>query len=225
MKPLDLWRHEARRAGLPALLGPPVLAVLILLLTLFGTRLGARVENTDRFALLALEAGIPLLAGVAAAALPGDPLSELRLTVPRGYRAAVLRRLAVMLGVAALSALTVSVVLMATGRWWFGHTGPTGQLLWLSPMLWLATLGLLTAAALRGTAAATSVVGAVWTVELGGLLSGHGWHRFFTTSAWPADPAGWPVSRLVLLSTAVPLAVGAWLLLGNAERVLGGDPE
>ncbi|MER6946714.1 hypothetical protein ABT294_22040 [Nonomuraea sp. NPDC000554] len=228
MKPLDLWRYEARRAGLAALLGPPVLAVLTLLLAVFGTRLGSRVENTRWFLMGALEMGVPLLAGVVAASLPGrDPAAEIRLSVAHGYRPALLRRLAVALGCTALCALTVSAALMASGWWTFEYGGLAGQLVWLAPALWLAAVGFFAAAALRSTAAATSLVGIVWTGEqlIGGTLSDNGTYRllhlFATTSRLP----DWPVNRLFLLSTALAMVAGAWFLLGNAERVLKGEPE
>ncbi|GGO71786.1 hypothetical protein [Nonomuraea cavernae] len=229
MKPVDLWRHEARRAGLPALLGPPVLAVLILLLATFGARLGSREENTRWMLMGALEMGVPLLAGVAAATLPGrDPVAELRLAIPHGYRPALLRRLAVTLGCTAACAVVVCAALMASGWWTFAYGGAAGQLVWLAPALWLAALGFFAAAALRSTAAATSLVAFVWTGEQlfsGALADNPAYrllHLFATTSYGSND---WPVNRLFLLATAVPLAFGGWLLLGNTERVLRGEPE
>ncbi|WP_188186714.1 hypothetical protein [Nonomuraea sp. SYSU D8015] len=229
MKPVDLWRHEARRAGLPALLGPPVLAALIQLLAVFGASLGSGEENTRWFPMSALEMGVPLLAGVVAATLPGrDPVAELRLAIPHGYRPSLLRRLAVTLGCAALCALAVSVTLMASNWWTFPYGGAAGQLVWLAPALWLAVLGFCSAAALRSTAAATSLVAFVWTGEqiFGGALADNTAYRalhLFATTSWGSD--GWPLNRLVLLSTALLLAVVGWLLLGNAERVLRGEPE
>ncbi|MGN9839881.1 hypothetical protein ACTMTI_17320 [Nonomuraea sp. H19] len=229
VKPVDLWRHEARRAGLPALLGPPALAAFTLLLAVSGAWLGSREENTRWFVMCALERGVPLLAGVVAATLPGrDAVTELRLAIPHGHRAALLRRLAVALGCGALCALAVSVALMASGWWRFEYGGAAGQLVWLAPALWLAALGFFGAVALRGTAAATALVAFVWTGEqlFGGGLADNPAYRvlhLFATTSWESD--GWPLNRLFLLLTALPPAVGAWLLLGNAERVLRGEAE
>ncbi|MFC4060095.1 hypothetical protein ACFOWE_17460 [Planomonospora corallina] len=225
MKPVDLWRHELRRAGPAALLGPAVLALLLGLLAVFGERLGSREGTTAAFLLGGVEAGVPLLAGVTAAWLPRrDPVTELRLTLPGGHRAAVLRRLALTTGWTALCALVLSSLLMAAG-WWdhLPYGRPAGQLVWLAPALWLTALGLLAAAALRDTGAATTVVTAVWAAELlfPSLLDDpvlRAFHLFATVHG--ADAADWPVNRLVLLSTALPLAAAAWLLLGDAERVL-----
>ncbi|WP_066376145.1 hypothetical protein [Herbidospora mongoliensis] len=220
MKPIELWRYEARRAGLPALLGPPLLASAILLLAVFGGALGSAEGNTRRLLLSALEAGVPLLAGVAAATLPGrDATAELRLTIPGGYRPALIRRLAVTLGSTALSAVTVSSALMLSGWWDFAYSGPAGQLVWLAPSVWLAALGFCCAAALGGTVPATSIVAAVWVAEQ--LSSGP--LRLFATTTWP-DAEGWPLNRAALLATALPLVATGWLLLGNSERVLRGEP-
>ncbi|MEU7986263.1 hypothetical protein AB0B56_15475 [Streptosporangium canum] len=233
MKPLDLWSHEIRRAGPAALLAPPVLVVLIALLAAFGTRLGSREGNTAWFLMIALEAGIPLVSGIAAASLIGrDRAVELQLTLPTGYRSTLLRRLAVTAGWSCLCALAASALLIVTG-WWDlppgAPHGPAGQLAWLSPALWLTALGLLAAAAFRGTTAAATVVASVWVFEqvfssafrespVFRLL-----HLFATTRG--TAPGVWLPNRLTLLSTALLLAAAAWLLLGDAERTLEGEAK
>ncbi|MER5422488.1 hypothetical protein [Streptosporangium roseum] len=233
MKPLDLWSHEIRRAGPSALLAPPALVVLIALLAAFGTRLGSREGNTAWFLLGAVETGIPLLTGTAAASLIGrDRAVELQSTLPTGYRSTLLRRLAVTVGWAGLCALAASALLIATG-WWDLMPGVpgglTGQLTWLSPMLWLSALGLLAAATFRSTTAAATVVAFVWVFEqvfssvfrespVFRLL-----HLFATTRG--TAPGEWLPNRLTLLSTAVLLLAAAWPLLGDAERTLGGETK
>ncbi|WP_031161010.1 hypothetical protein [Streptosporangium roseum] len=233
MKPLDLWSHEIRRAGLSALLAPPALVVLMALLAAFGARLGSREGNTAWFLLGAVETGIPLVAGTATASLIGrDRAVELQFTLPTGYRSTLLRRLAVTVGWAGLCALAASALLIATG-WWDLMPGVpgglTGQLTWLSPLLWLSALGLLAAVAFRSASAATAVVGAVWVFGqvFHGVLQANPVSRplalFATTYGTP--PGEWLPNRLTLLSTAVLLLAAAWPLLGDAERTLGGETE
>ncbi|WP_406318779.1 hypothetical protein OHA77_15315 [Streptosporangium sp. NBC_01639] len=233
MRPLGLWSHEIRRAGPTALLAPPVLVLLIALLAGFGTRLGSREGNTAWFLMTAMETGVPLVAGLAAASLVGrDRAVELQLTLPTGYRSTLLRRLVVTVGWTALCALAASALLIATG-WWEvlpgAPGGLTGQLTWLSPTLWLAALGLLAAVALRNTAAATSLIAFLWVLEQ--VLSSamqestapRLLHLFATTRG--TAPGDWLPNRLTLLATALLLAAAAWPLLGNAERILGGETE
>ncbi|MFI6600605.1 hypothetical protein ACIBHX_30540 [Nonomuraea sp. NPDC050536] len=213
MRPIALWWHEARRAGLGALLGPPVLAAPLLL-------------GIGPFPMAVLEAGFPLLAGVAAAMVPGrDPAAEVRLAIPRAYRLAMLRRLAVVVGCAGACSAAVTAALMLTGRWTFAYGGPAGHLVWLAPALWLAAFGFCCAVVLRGTVAATSLVGFVWAGELLGGRSLAGELRLFAGPFPEADLAWWPANRAILLGTAVLLCAVAWIRLGDSERVLGGEPE
>ncbi|GAA0833064.1 hypothetical protein ACFQVD_25290 [Streptosporangium amethystogenes subsp. fukuiense] len=233
MRPLELWSHETRRAGPTALLAPPALLLLILLLALFGTRLGSREGNTAWFLMTMLETGVPLLAGIAAASLIGrDRAVELQLTLPVRYRSTLLRRLAATIGWASCCALVASLLLVVTG-WWdllpVASHGLAGQLAWLSPTLWLAALGLLLAAALRSAAAATAIVSFIWLFE---QMLAHLFqedlmlrllHMFATTHG--TVPGDWLPNRLTLLATAPLLAAAAWPLLGDAERILGGEVE
>ncbi|MCG5221050.1 hypothetical protein [Streptosporangium sp. KLBMP 9127] len=230
MKPIALWAHEVRLAGLPALLGPPALAVLIVLLILFDPLLGSPDARTVMFLMILVEAGFPLLAGMAAASLPSrDPTVELRLTLSGGYRPVLLRRLAVSIGWCALCALAVTAPLASSGWWNPAYGGPAGQLVWLSPLLWLSGLGLLAAVALRNSAAAGSVVAFVWTLEqvVAGPLQENVVSRLlylFATTRGAASE-GWAGNRLTLLATALLLVLAAWFLLHDPERVLEGEPE
>ncbi|MEV0972222.1 hypothetical protein [Microtetraspora glauca] len=233
MKPLDLWAHELRRAGPAALAGAPALVLLMALLAILGARLGSR-ESTTAFMLAgALEWVIPLITGMAAASSLGrDQAVELQLTLPVGYRSTVLRRLAVMAGWTGLCAAAGSAVL-AVGGWWGlvpdAPGGPAVQLTWLAPALWLAALGLLASAAFRSTVAATTTVAFVWVIELmfpGPLqasLPSRLLYLFATTRGMVPDD--WTANRVVLLCSALPLVAAAWFLLGDAERVLGGETE
>ncbi|MCC5581322.1 hypothetical protein IMZ11_37530 [Microtetraspora sp. AC03309] len=233
MKPLELWTHELRRAGPATLVGPPALVLLMAVLAIFGARLGSRESNTAFMLLASLEMAIPLMTGMAAASSLGrDHAVELQLTMPVGYRSTLLRRLAVTVGWTGLCALAGSA-LLAVGGWWELVPGaPRGlavQLTWLAPALWLAALGLLASAAFGGTVAATTTVAFVWVAEqvfagpLQASLPSRLLYLFATTRG--TVPDDWTANRIVLLCTAIPLVAAAWLLLGHAERVLGGEKE
>lgn len=233
MKPLQLWAYEVRRAGPAALAGPPAIASAITLFSLVAAQMGTREGNTARFLMSGVEMGIPLAAGVTAATLVGrDRAVEIQLTVPTSYRSTLLRRLAVTTGWAAICAVAVSALLVATGWWqrWPGsHDGLEGQLTWLAPTLWLTALGLLAAALLRSVAAATSIVALVWTLEqaFAAILQQDTWSRmlFLFATTRGAVPADWLANRMTLVASALVLAALAWPLLGSCERLLGGEVE
>ncbi|WP_283133432.1 hypothetical protein [Rhizohabitans arisaemae] len=233
MKPLALWSHELRRAGPAALLAAPILATLTSLFAVFSTELGTRDGVTEWFLLGAVEMGIPLVAGMAAASLLGqDRALELQLTFPRRYRGTVLRRLTVAFGAVAGSSLICSAVLLAAGWRNLSPDYPaslTGQLTWLAPTLWLAALGLFAAAVLRSTAGATTVVAFVWGLQqlTTAILQENHVTRllylFDTTRG--TVPEDWLWNRFTLLATALPLLAVAWYLLGDTEWVKGGGSE
>ncbi|MCT9932734.1 hypothetical protein N5079_21250 [Planotetraspora sp. A-T 1434] len=238
MTALDLWSHEIRGAGRAALLAPPAFVLATLLLAAFGARLGSRAGTTAWMLLWAVETGIPLIAGLAAASVIGrDRATELQLSLPARYRSTVLRRLAVIAGWAALCALALSSLLIVTG-WWdvfaalpafpLGTAAvPAGQLTWLAPAVWLTALGLLAAAVFRSTVAATTTVAVVWVFEqvLSGPLRESAAPRllYLSATARGAAPGAWLPNRLGLICTALPLLGAAWALLGNTERILGGE--
>ncbi|WP_405139806.1 hypothetical protein OG589_24160 [Sphaerisporangium sp. NBC_01403] len=233
MKRLDLWSYEIGRAGPAALVVPPVIVLLTGLLAVFGGRLGSREGATAWMILGTVEAGFPLVTGIAAASLIGrDHAVELQLTLPSRYRVTLLRRLAVTFGWTAVCASAGSVLFIATG-WWDVLPGTpdglAGQLTWLAPTLWLTALGLLAAAVFRSTVAATTTVAMVWLLEqiATDALRGNAvsrWLYLFATSHRPVS-ADWLGNRVTLLVTAILLLVAAWPLLGDTERVLGGETE
>jgi hypothetical protein len=231
MSRVDRWRYEARRAGPATLFAPWVVTAAMAA----GVALVARTAGAAgvaRTLLYAVEVAIPLVAGVGAACLVGrDPVLELHLTLPAGYRGTVSRRWTLTVAASALLATGLTGGLVASG-WWASwprtHGVLLGQLTWAAPLCWLTALGLLAAAVLRAPAAAATAVTAPWLVEqlLPDQVQAHRWSRllylFATTGGRDAD---WAPNRLVLLATAALLAAGAWQLLGRTERLLDGEPE
>jgi hypothetical protein len=230
VRPLTLWRYEARRAGWTALLGPPLVVPLALGVLLADPP--SSDTSTARVLLGVLEMGLPLAVGVGCASLVGrDQATEIQLTVPTPYRCTLLRRLAVTLGSGAVVAAVSAVVLVATGwweRWPANHGAFAGQLTWLAPMLGLGAVGFAAGALFRGPAAAGAVVTSVWTLQqvFADLAQQHDAGRllylFATTRG--AAAGDWAANRLTLLGVAAALVALALVLLGRSERLIGeGD--
>ncbi|MEV7625190.1 hypothetical protein [Actinoplanes sp. NPDC089786] len=215
MRPLALWRHEIRRAGRAPVLGPPLLAGALVVITW--------ADHPLRNLFVFLELGLPLTAGLGAAALAGrDPAAELQFTMPTAYRSTLMRRLAVIAGWTALVAVAISAVLLVADGW-PGTRGPVaGQLTWLAPGLWLGAFGLLAGAALRIPAAASGIVAVLWLVEqlFGGAFQQHFVMKqlFLFATTQGAAPEEWAVNRLTLIGTAVVLGAGGWLLSGRSYQ-------
>ena len=221
-----LWRHEIRRAGWAALLGPPVAVAAGAGLSLTGS--SPNDAEAARVLLGTLEMAVPLVAGVASASLVGrDPAAELQLTMPTRYRSTLVRRLVVAAGSAAVVAALFAVVLIATGWWhrWPEHHGVVaGQLTWLAPTLAMCAVGFAAGAVFRGPAAAGAVVTSLWIVQqvLAGVMQQHLLGRllylFATTRG--AEPGDWPANRLTLLGLAAVLIVLALAVLRRTERLI-----
>lgn len=231
MRPLTLWRYEARRAGWTALLGPP-LAVAAGIVAAVANPLPGDT-TTARVLLGGLEMAVPLAAGVGCASLVGrDPAVELQLTAPTAYRVTVLRRMAVTVGWAAVVAAVTAVALIATGWWarWPANHGPVvGQLTWVAPTAGLGGLGLAAAAVFRGPAAAGALVTTLWAIQqfFADLAQRHQPGRllylFATTRG--AVPGDWAANRLVLLGAGAALTALALVVLGRPEALIGGEDE
>lgn len=233
MRPLALWRYEIRRAGWTALLAPPLLAAVVVLLAILDSSDGADPGRAWWNMFATLEVGLPLVAGIGAASLVGrDRAAELQLTMPTAYRTTLLRRLAVVVGETALAALLIAGILIISGRWtqWpEAHGALVGQLVWLAPTLSLAAAGLLAGAVFRAPAAAGGLIAVLWILEqlFAGVLQEHRWSRmlYLFATIRGSVPEDWTGNRLTLLATAIVLGIAAWLLLGRAERLVSGEAQ
>jgi hypothetical protein len=231
VRPLTLWRYEARRAGWVALLGPPIAVALAVAAALANPLPGD--ASTARVLLGGLEMAVPLAAGVSCASLVGrDPAVELQLAAPTPYRVTLLRRMAVSLGWAAVVAGATAAVLIATGWWarWPANHGPVaGQLTWLAPTAGLGAVGFAAGAAFRSPAAAGALVATLWALQqffadlVQQHLPGRLLYLFATTRG--AVPGDWTANRLVLLGTAVALVALALVVLARKERLIGEEDE
>lgn len=231
MKPLTLWQYEVRRAGWPALLGPPIAIAVGTAAALANPLPGE--ASTARILLGTLEMAIPLAAAVACASLVGrDPAVELQLTALTPYRVTLLRRMGVTLGWTAVVAAVMAAVLIATGwwaRWPANHGAIVGQLTWVAPTLGLSGLGFAAGAVFRSPGAAGALVTTLWASQqfFAGLTQQHRPGRllylFATTRG--AAPDDWAANRLTLLGAAAALIALGLIVLGRSERLIGEEDE
>jgi hypothetical protein len=230
VRPLTLWRHEVRRAGLAALLGPPAAAALGVVLVL-ADPVSASDAGTAHNLVAVLEIAVPLAAGVGCASLVGnDPATEVQLSVPTPYRVTLARRLTVTLGWAAVVSILLAASLVTTGwwdRWPDNHGAVGGQLVWLAPSLGLGAVGFATGALSRSPAVAGAAVTSLWLLQL--ILAGPAQaHRpgrllylFATTQG--TTPGDWTANRLTLIGVSAVLVALALVVLGRSERLIGGE--
>lgn len=189
--------------------------------------------------LLALmENGIPLAAGlVAAAAVNQDVAVELHLSSPASYHRTVTGRLAVIsLWTLALAGLVAGLV-AATHRWIVPVAQPLSQLAWLAPLLWYTAAGALLTLLLRSRTASSAALGMIWIAQFlfkpvfqeYGILQRL--YLFMTEQLipdiWPAKYplwyATWLQNRLVLLALALVMLGLVALLLRRNEALLGAE--
>jgi hypothetical protein len=231
VRPLALWRYEARRAGWAALLGPPIAVAVGVAAALANPLPGD--ATTARILLGTLEMAVPLAAGVGCASLVGrDRAVELQLAAPTQYRVTLLRRMAVTLGWAAVVAGLTAAVLIATGWWarWPANHGPVaGQLTWVAPTVGLGAVGFAAGAVFRSPAAAGALVTTLWAVQqfFADLaqqhLPGRLLYLFATTRG--AVPGDWTGNRLALLAAGATLVALALVVLARSERLIGEGDE
>ncbi|GIE83469.1 hypothetical protein Aph02nite_94190 [Actinoplanes philippinensis] len=229
---MTLWGYEARRTGWAAVLGPPLAVALGAAAAL------AHPEPSDttiaRILLGGLEMAVPLAAAVVCSSLIGrDPARELQLAAPTPYRVTLLRRMAVVVGWAAVVATLTAAALIVTGwwaRWPQSHGALAGQLTWLAPTVGLSGLGFAAGAVLRSPAAAGAIVTTVWAVQqffAGAVqqhLPGRLLYLFATTRG--ATPGDWTANRLTLLGVGAVLIAFALVLLGRRpERLISEEDE
>lgn len=214
------WTALAMPAGV--LLGFASLAGLMHLL-------GAADQQVARMLVAAIEAGLPLAAGVAVAGIAvDDPAIALQLTLPTSYRTTLARRFALLVAWTGSWAVGWTAVLHLTGLWgrWAPEPFLLGQLVWLAPLLWLVAAGATLALLSGSRAAAGAILGGLWVIE-------HLFRELFLTSEWlrlaflfatiyAPGTNFWLSNRVALIGAAVVLAIGARLLSSNTELLARG---
>lgn len=224
-----LARYELRGLGRTGVTMPA--GVLLGFAGLAGMMhlLGAADRHVARVLVAALEAGLPLAAGVVAAGITADdPALDLQLALWTPYRVTLARRLAILVIWTALWAFAWTSALHAAGLWrlWVPEPFLAGQLVWLSPLLWLASAGAVLALLSGSRSATGAILGGLWAFEhvFRELFLTREWLRpgflFATTYAPSAD--FWLPNRVVLIAAALALGCCAWLLSSRTELFAKG---
>jgi hypothetical protein len=201
-----IWRFEARRCGAAALALPLTVAAALIALAAAlagnGTAVGTGMVRLTSTV-------FPVACGIAAATAVGrERLLELQLTVATPYPTTFSRRLAVIAAVVLIGAAALVGALQAAGLWQHPARGPLALLVPIGPALFLVGLAAWAAAALRSTAAASTVV-------IGGWL--------FQVFLWDAFVAVWQLNRGLLIAAGVLLTYRALRRLRDPERLLTGS--
>jgi hypothetical protein len=228
--------YEVRWIGSSGLVTPALILAAVAGVGLLMDLNGAGRERVSQLLATAPEWGLPLAAGVIASSVVArEPTVDLHLTLETRYRTTVVRRLAVLVGWTALASFAWCAVLWAAGLWqsWVPGSFLLGQLSWLAPLLWFVSLGSLLALVLRSRAAGGAILGGLWTAEhlFGGLMIlNDGLSRFFLfattyTQALKMGPDWWLENRLVLLVSALAMALCVVALLGRTEALAAGGDE
>lgn len=224
------WGYELRRIGPVGLALPGIVALGVALIAALMVLEGAQTREVARALTAGLELGLPLAAGLVAAQVAGDePALDLQLSVRTRYATTLGRRLALLLGWAALAALLWASSLRVAGLWTVPGSFLAGQLSWLSPLLWFVAAGAVLALAARGRTASSAVLGGLWVFENTPFGSeqflSRPWLRpffLFATTHTPGE-AYWLGNRIALLGMAVLLGLCVPLLLGGEAFASGGE--
>jgi hypothetical protein len=176
---------------------------------------------------------LPLSAGVAAATLPSQDASiELQLSAPTSFGSTLFRRFGALLLWTGLIAWLVATCLFALQLWHVPtqiHTWATiwryatEQLVWLSPLLWLSSVGLCLALLARSSVASAAALGGVWLLETFGTvwLSAAWLHPLFLfPTTFAPSIAFWFSNRLEVAGIGLALMPLCWLLLRDLEPLL-----
>lgn len=227
---VGLTRYELR------LLGRAGLATPVAVLGVFGALaglswfLGANDETLARLLVAALEIGLPLGAGVAAAGIVADdPAVGLQLAVKTRYRSTVARRLGLLVVWCSVLAVAFTFALDRAGLWglWVPEGLLVGQLVWFPPLLWYVATGVLLSLLTRSRTASGTILGGVWTA---GLLFrwdflDQEWLQLLYPFATVFTPGAdfWLANRGALAALALALGAVAWALASDSERLSKGD--
>lgn len=226
MSPLG---YELRLLGRTGLATPVLVLLLVGGFALLSSLLGAERATVARLCVAALELGLPLAAGVAAASVASeDPAIDIQLSLKTRYRVTLGRRLALLVFWTSLLALAWTLGLHLAGLWelWVPENLLAGQLVWISPLSLFVAAGAALSLATGSRTASGAVLGGLWVFEnlSRDLFLTEEWlmplFPFATTYAAGADL--WLENRFALLGCAAGLGLAVWALSSTTELLARG---
>ncbi len=173
-----------------------------------------------------LGAVIPLIAGIMAAyAVLDDPALELRFATPIAAAQTLLERLAPILVIQVLCALTFQIFALVLGVDFAPLYGSwlKVQSIWLIPTLSLMALGCFAAIAAAQTTTGALLVGMVWLVQLvarGWFADNNGKYFLVFMAPLMPDHPDLNANYISLFALTILLLFAAWALLHRRERYI-----
>jgi hypothetical protein len=225
---MRLFRWEWRLLGWRIIGVPCLMIVALTSLTLLGQAGSSASTITTALLTVGLEVALPLTAALVAATAVGyDPAVELQLSLPVSYRATFFRRLILSCVPTAITAILMTLVLIATGQWLAPASGLLGHLVWLAPLTWLIALVCLLTVMLRSAVIASALIVVLAGAQalLYDLFAYTVWLRpidLFATTVRFAAPVWW-MNRVVLLVLAALTFLLTGALLRYPARLLGDE--
>lgn len=220
--------YELHRIGRTGLAMPLLTAAGFASMAALMVAAGAEEGQIARLLTAGLELGLPLAAGVVAAAVVDDPAIDLHLTFVTRFSTTVLRRLSLIVGWTALVALLWAILLRLVGLWVVPRTFPLDQLAWFAPLVWFVAAGALLAVIFRSRTVSGSVLAGLWLFEniFYPFIVAHEPLRpfFLFATTYVPDANYWLLNRLVLVASGVMLGIVlAWVVRNSESSALGGD--
>lgn len=224
--------YELRRIGYVGLATPVLVVLLFVGMAAAAVLSGTGERQVARLLTAGMELGLSLIAGlIAAHIVASEPAPDLHSTLRTSYRTTLLRRLTLFVVWTAALAFSWSVVLATLGLWAVPGPFLTGQLAWISPLLWFVSAGMLFALLFRSRAAASVVLGLLWVFEntgvgIAGFLNSDWFRPFFlfaTIHGPGADADFWLSNRLAVMGLSAALLLVSLALLGREPSSNGGE--
>jgi hypothetical protein len=230
-----IW-YEIRIMGGWVILIPPLIVLTFVMLGGILTIMQVDHLRIAQVLTASLEMVLPLAAGLLTASIVSyDTAIELQMTMPKTYRMTAFVRLSLIIVWTGCIALISSMFVYHLRFWRVPSQVETwkvlpqfliGQLTWIAPLFWLASVGFSLALFIRSRSASSALLGGIWMIEaiFYGYFAIVDWLKplfLFPTTLAP-QISFWLSNRIELLITAFVLLFLDWFMLRNTEILLQG---